>query len=151
MESWSVIYVKPFYAAILGQRTNMETPSEVQEPEVYEILKIAVQDGLDHIRELESQNKYIGTYFRFPQLKWRENGFPSITTNDWTQKGPTKYQDAFYKEYVQQTESWQAFLNTISKHPKLQTLVSTNLYIKNEIALNFCHGDRNRDKNVPSR
>jgi len=32
-----------------------------------------------------------------------------------------------------------------------RTLVSTNLYIKNEIALNFCHGDRNRDKNVPSR
>lgn len=104
----------------------METLSEVQEPEVYEILKKAVQDGLDHICELESQNTYIGTYFElpeffeFPHLNNLKSFFPRISVTSKFLDGPTDYTRAFDKDYPHNTSSWQTFIQAMPNIPSLK-------------------------------
>lgn len=96
----------------------MNTNDDNQAQQIYESLKEAVKDGLLHIKKLQDQKKYIGTYLNFPELKWFDSGLPQITQGS-IFGGPIDYKSAFEKDFAESTASWKAFQDLASATPQL--------------------------------
>lgn len=71
----------------------MKKPAE---PQFFELVADAVKEGLDSVRQLKSENKYIGTYFSWPQMSQYDNGLPSFSES--LMSGPTDHKRAFGKD-----------------------------------------------------
>jgi hypothetical protein len=90
----------------------------VKDSNSYLILKHAAQEGLEHVRLLHEQKKYIGTYFNFPKFRWLESGLPSITQNLFD--GPIDYKGAFTNEFIQSAKSWKLFVDLVGTSSSLK-------------------------------
>ena len=48
-------------------------------PDIYELVKEAVSDGLVLVKDAIDNNKYIGSYWEFPELEFFDSGFPRFS------------------------------------------------------------------------
>lgn len=64
-------------------------------PDIYEALKAAVSDGLQFVREIEAQNKYIQRYYDYPKLEYFDSGLPHFTKSFKDEELPKNYGSIF--------------------------------------------------------
>lgn len=64
-------------------------------PDIYEVLKAAVSDGLRFVQEIESQNKYIERYMDFPKLEYFDSGLPRFSKSFKDEEIPKNYGSIF--------------------------------------------------------
>jgi hypothetical protein len=125
----------------------------ILDAELFRLTRDAVKDGLAYVKYRQEKGGYIGHYYNFPTLSWRENGLPSFSTAP-IGSGPLDYKDAFgglgllgrmpfatYEEFDKDnTASWKAVYEYFSKievlrersffHNKEMSRVSVHLYIE---------------------
>lgn len=53
----------------------------------------AVKDGLGEVRDAVSGGNYIGTYYEWPRLSYRDNGLPQLSSSSF--QGPKEYRGCF--------------------------------------------------------
>ena len=63
------------------------------EPQLFQLAAAAVEEGLERVRQLKAENRYIGTYFGWHRLSQYDSGLPSLTES--FMSGPTDHKDAF--------------------------------------------------------
>jgi hypothetical protein len=64
------------------------------DPYLFDLTAKAVADGLERVRQLIAEEKYIGTYFNFPKMYSFANGMPNFSQIPFAD-GPTDYKGAF--------------------------------------------------------
>lgn len=69
---------------------NQQQPADMQ---FFELVKEAVKDGIEFVRNLEDQGVYIGKYVDWPQLSYHETGLPYFSRDRFS--GPVDYTNAF--------------------------------------------------------
>jgi len=84
---------------------------------IYLVLKYAIQEGLEHIRFKQENNKYILSYTDFPKMGWFESGLPHIWQVSYDT--PTNYKSAFDKEFQQNAKYWKEFIELAQSSPSL--------------------------------
>lgn len=60
---------------------------------MFELVAAAVDDGLAQVRIAQEQKRYIGPYYSWPRLSYRDNGMPQLFVANFG--GPTDYKSIF--------------------------------------------------------
>lgn len=69
----------------------------IHRPDIYDIMKAAVADGLEIAQQSQSGNKYVRRHYDFPTISFYDSGFPSFSTKFLTDQGtPKDYSSIFY-------------------------------------------------------
>ncbi|HEX6293067.1 MAG TPA: hypothetical protein VFZ66_28045 [Herpetosiphonaceae bacterium] len=68
---------------------------EPQDKEFFSLFVTAVKDGVEIVRTLEANKKYIGSHFDWPTISYTENGMPSFSQTIFS--GTTNYGEPFRK------------------------------------------------------
>lgn len=74
--------------------SRMNTEYQPAEPHLFDLTAKAVEEGLARVRELMADKKYIGTYFKFPEMSYSASGMPEFRQRIFS-GGPTDYKEAF--------------------------------------------------------
>ncbi len=103
----------------------MNGHDEPLDPKLFELVAEAVKEGLERVEVLRNENKYIGTYFDWPDLSHFESGMPYITTG-YSSSGPTDYKYAFRlgKDApidVNSLPSFRTLVDYVIAHPVLKS------------------------------
>ena len=68
---------------------------ETIRPDIYELIKETVKDGLAIVRQFESSGKLIYRYFQFPRMSQLPSGFPSFRKSFMDDDAPQDYRSIF--------------------------------------------------------
>jgi hypothetical protein len=94
---------------------------QVIRQDIYDIIKKAVDDGLNKIQELEASGKYIGHYYQFPKMETFESGFPNFSKSS-LDDGPIDYSSISQKDLnPDDIDSWKSFYNLALTDPELNS------------------------------
>ncbi len=90
-------------------------------PDIYELIKEAVKDGLTAVRQFESNGKHVYSYFQFPKMSQFPSGFPSFSKPLLDDDIPPDYRNVFGKEKIapESIPSWQQFWDFAHKDDSL--------------------------------
>lgn len=120
-----------------------------QRLDVYEAIKPAVQDGLEIVRKVESQNLSIDSHDFYPSLSYLDPGFPRFSfarTSDKRTDVPRDYktifkdQPALFDEYrikdgsivlTKDIESWQHFFKFVQDDEYLKKHLGPGKFFRN--------------------
>jgi hypothetical protein len=102
----------------------MDEHDEPLDLKLFELVAKAVKEGLERVEVLKIENKYIGTYFNWPELSYFEGGIPYLREG-YSNSGPTDYKYAFRlgKDApidVKSLPSFQTLLDYVTAHPTLK-------------------------------
>jgi len=94
---------------------------ETTRPDIYELIKEAVKDGLAIVRQFEESGKLIYRYYDFPKMSQLPSGLPSFHKLFVDDDAPQNWQSIFgRKEYLPETiPSWQRFWDFAHKDESL--------------------------------
>jgi len=76
----------------MTSRMNIEY--QPADPHLFNLTAEAVEEGLARVRKLVADKKYIGTYFKFPEMSYSASGMPEFSQRLFS-GGPTDYKEAF--------------------------------------------------------
>ncbi len=74
--------------------SHMNIEYQPADPHLFNLTARAVEEGLARVRKLVSDKKYIGTYFKFPEMSYSASGLPQFSQRLFS-GGPTDYKEAF--------------------------------------------------------
>jgi hypothetical protein len=103
----------------------MNGHDEPLDPKLFELVVEAVKEGLERVEVLRNENKYIGTYFNWPDLSYFESGIPYLKEGYSSSSGPTDYKYAFRlgKDApidVHTLPSFRTLIGYVTSHPTLK-------------------------------
>lgn len=97
--------------------------AHIYAPEVYESLRIGVQEALGLIRTMVEGGSYMTTHLDYPSLSYFESGVPSLSTR-YGSSGPVEYSAALRASPVTNrpkpsVPSWDDAVETLSQNARL--------------------------------
>jgi len=113
---------------------------EIIRPDIYEMIKEAVNDGLAVVRQFEADGKLVYRHFQFPIMSQFPSGFPNFRKSFMEDDIPLDYRSVFGRKFgrkghpPESIPSWQRFWDFAHKDESLSHFWEIGPHVKEKLS-----------------